>query len=232
VPETEVAHHPYMKVLAPIDGKIIIERTRELAAFVQLQVPGDAKIARIICIEDAETMTREAQNALLKFLEEPPARTCIILTSSQPRKLLSTITSRLQKITISTPEESELVAAFTAKGYDEETVRKAHMMSNGSVAELVRMLEGEEAGQGMLELTKRILAGQVFERLSVIDIELKDKDVARQFVDTLTLVASSSLQRNAQPRWYTILQASTVAQKALAQNGNQKLVLTELMLSL
>lgn len=47
-------------------------------------------------IQDAETLTVEAQNALLKTLEEPPARTIIFLEAENPDALLPTILSRCQ----------------------------------------------------------------------------------------------------------------------------------------
>lgn len=52
-------------------------------------------------IHDAETLTVEAQNALLKTLEEPPARTILILETANPDLLLPTILSRCQIIHVS-----------------------------------------------------------------------------------------------------------------------------------
>jgi DNA polymerase-3 subunit delta' len=54
--------------------------------------------ARIFIIEEADTMTREAQNSLLKTLEEPPANTFLILLTSKADRLLPTIRSRCQLI--------------------------------------------------------------------------------------------------------------------------------------
>ena len=53
---------------------------------------------RVLVIADAEWMNQEAQNSLLKLLEEPPDRTCLILASSSTAPLVATIRSRCQKL--------------------------------------------------------------------------------------------------------------------------------------
>jgi hypothetical protein len=53
---------------------------------------------RVAVIADAEWLNQEAQNSLLKLLEEPPDRTCLILASSSAAPLAATIRSRCQRI--------------------------------------------------------------------------------------------------------------------------------------
>lgn len=53
---------------------------------------------RVVVIEDADGMNDQAQNALLKTLEEPPARAVLLLTTSAPDRLLPTIRSRVRRL--------------------------------------------------------------------------------------------------------------------------------------
>ncbi len=230
-----VEQHPYVRVIEPADGKIAIETIRSLASFVQLVVPGNAAVRRAICICDADTMTREAQNSLLKLLEEPPEHTVVILTASQPRRLLPTIRSRVQTMRVTLPSDTSVAQVFVEKGYDHRNVEKAMLLADGSYAALQSALESGESAGSVLHTVKQILTADTFTRLTYVDTELKDKDKARSFVDTLATVASASLHKSGVQqlqRWQRILTAAVTAQKALGQNGNQKLVLTELMLSL
>lgn len=55
-------------------------------------------VARIFIVEDADAMNDQAANALLKILEEPPATSHLILTTTNPTALLATIRSRCQAI--------------------------------------------------------------------------------------------------------------------------------------
>src|SRR5262249_24072202 len=75
---------------------------------------------KVAIIDNAENMTIEAQNSLLKLLEEPKSYTCIILVTSNPGKILRTISSRAQKINFG-PVESEEFKTLISNKLDEDT---------------------------------------------------------------------------------------------------------------
>lgn len=86
-------NHPRLNRL-PLEegGSIGIDDVRQTQHFYTLASWNGEH--RWLVISDAERMTEAATNALLKFLEEPPPQLHIILTSSQPDRLLSTLISR------------------------------------------------------------------------------------------------------------------------------------------
>jgi DNA polymerase III subunit delta' len=67
----------------------------------QVSTP-NARAGRVFIIDEAELLTLSAQNAILKFLEEPPQRTVLMLVASNPELLLPTIRSRCQRISFGT----------------------------------------------------------------------------------------------------------------------------------
>src|ERR1035437_7109375 len=74
--ESKLETYPHLKIIQPDDKSISIEAIRELKQFTKLKISSqDNEIQRVIVIEHAETLTIEAQNALLKLLEEPPTDT-------------------------------------------------------------------------------------------------------------------------------------------------------------
>ena len=75
---------------------ISIEQTRELIKALSLSSFLDSY--KIGIIKEADSLTTEAQNALLKTLEEPPANSLLILTTPNPALLLPTVVSRCQVI--------------------------------------------------------------------------------------------------------------------------------------
>lgn len=90
-----------------IEGKSIkIEQIHEFIRTTQLK-PYSHKF-KVGVIISAEKATREAQNALLKTLEEPPKNTFLILTASSQTKLLPTIVSRCQIIELAGKEKSRI----------------------------------------------------------------------------------------------------------------------------
>jgi DNA polymerase-3 subunit delta' len=77
---------------------ITIEQIRRLTDFLRLAAGHDGW--RVALVDQAHSMTRQAQNALLKSLEEPPAQTLILLTTPLPSALLPTIRSRCRRLSI------------------------------------------------------------------------------------------------------------------------------------
>jgi DNA polymerase III subunit delta' len=71
---------------------IIVEDTRAIAGFFRLSAAEEGW--RIVIVDGAEEMNRNAANALLKILEEPPKRGLLLLVSHSPGRLLPTVRSR------------------------------------------------------------------------------------------------------------------------------------------
>ncbi len=67
---------------------------------------------RVVIVDPAEDMNPSAANALLKVLEEPPARVVFFLVTHTPRRLLPTILSRCRRLDFGALEDSDLSAAY------------------------------------------------------------------------------------------------------------------------
>jgi DNA polymerase-3 subunit delta' len=207
--------------------------------FFRLKVPGTAAIKRVVVIQDAETMGREAQNALLKLLEEPPAGSVLMLTSSYADQLLPTIRSRVQSLSLIAPDASQLTDFFVELGHDAALVARTALRTGSNVAEAARLLNARAGTPDeALDLVKQVLGGTTYDRLLLVDGLAKQKEQAVRFVNTLVATALASLQAaagknpGALPRWQAILEAADTAEAALESSGNAKIVLTELMLAL
>jgi DNA polymerase-3 subunit delta' len=80
--------------------EIVVEDTREIAGFFRLTAAEEGW--RIVVIDGAEEMNRNAANALLKILEEPPRQALLLLVSHSPGRLLPTIRSRCRRFPLAT----------------------------------------------------------------------------------------------------------------------------------
>ena len=104
--DQETGMHPDLFHLRPT-GKariITVEKTRELISIInRTSNQGGCKVA---IIHEADRMRKEAANAFLKTLEEPPPDTFILLTTSRPYSLLATIRSRCLLVRL--PKEKNL----------------------------------------------------------------------------------------------------------------------------
>src|SRR3984957_1617563 len=106
--------HPDLVVLQPIEEskQIRIEQIRELSD--ELALTSHQGSYKVAVVTPADTLNRFAANALLKTLEEPPARTLIMLVVTQPSRLPATILSRCQRIKVRAPARKEAVSWLEA----------------------------------------------------------------------------------------------------------------------
>jgi hypothetical protein len=91
------------------------------------ETPGLGR-AKVFIIDEAELLAHgrnEAQNALLKTLEEPPKRTYLFLITSRPERLLPTIHSRCQHVRFTALDAESMGAWFEQSGLDLDTCQRA-----------------------------------------------------------------------------------------------------------
>lgn len=102
-------NNPNLKLIQPDREKDIykihIEDIRGLKSFMSLS-PHSSPY-KLAVIDDADAMTIEAANAMLKVLEEPPKQAVIILVTSKPKSLPKTILSRCETVVFPPTKEIE-----------------------------------------------------------------------------------------------------------------------------
>ena len=99
---------------------------------------------RVILIINAEDMTPQAQNCLLKILEEPPDNTYFILTSAHPEKLLVTIRSRCQFLKMKPWDEKQIIRILLQEGIEPDKARMAAASSRGSIGSAEQLSADED----------------------------------------------------------------------------------------
>ena len=135
-------HHADVLRVAPAGLQIKIDQIRELCQ--RLTMKRYEASVRIALIADAHRLNPSAGNALLKMLEEPPARTVLILTAPQKADLLPTIVSRCQHLRFK-PIARNHVAAILQKAYGlppNEAAATAEL-AHGSVTRALAMYRGQ-----------------------------------------------------------------------------------------
>jgi len=121
-----------------LDTVISVKRIRQLKSFFQMSSPDGGW--RVVIVDSADDMNPAAANALLKILEEPPARSLLILISHQPHRLLPTIRSRCRELRCSTLGPQDMAAALAGAGAETGDVAALAELSGGSVGEAIRLI--------------------------------------------------------------------------------------------
>lgn len=143
-------NHPDVKTLRP-EKSLGVDEVRDLIASVQLRAfEGGAKIA---LIERADRMTAQAQNCLLKTLEEPPGGTIFFLMTDTPSALLPTIVSRCRTVHFHPLTQAEEEARLLELGHRVRAAALLSQLSEGSVGEALSI----EADDSYLQLRSRVM---------------------------------------------------------------------------
>jgi DNA polymerase-3 subunit delta' len=100
---------------------------------------------RIAIIDSADELNRNAANALLKMLEEPPPRSLFLLIAHRPGRILPTIRSRCRLLMLEPLTEEEVIRALLDMelDYPRREIEAAAKRAGGSVKDALRLLEGE-----------------------------------------------------------------------------------------
>ncbi len=101
---------------------------------------------KIYIIENAERMTPNAQNALLKVLEEPPAAVTIMLLCEEGDKILTTIKSRAQLVTMQRFSPEEIKKYLSSKGFSSlgEKISEDIMSADGRIGRALEIIESPD----------------------------------------------------------------------------------------
>lgn len=153
----KTGNHPDVRIISPDGQRIKIDQIRETIEAVSYRSYSGAM--KVWIIRQADSMTEEAANSLLKILEEPPANTVFVLTAENLYSMLPTVVSRCRLVRFSlVPQDliEDLVAS--RQGVSREHARVLSYLSGGSVghaleacadqsffderAELIRIIRG------------------------------------------------------------------------------------------
>jgi len=146
---------------------ITIEEIRRVKNFVSLSPY--AGPYKFVVINDAHLMTTEAQNALLKVLEEPSPSSILILVTANPNSLLPTIISRCQEIKFPPHPKSVIGDVLKNSGLPKSETEFLAEFSNGRVG-LVRTIIKEKSFDEIkdsVEELVRLIKADINERLTV-----------------------------------------------------------------
>lgn len=233
--------YPYFLKIVPVNQSISIDEIRRVKTFLSKKTTGSNIIRRAVFIDNAHKMTTEAQNSLLKILEEPPADTIVVLTVSDMQSLQSTIISRSQQLTVLPLSRSMVLNSHLAQEYSEIKLIKAYYMSGGRAGLLAALLDNDidhEAANAIVE-AKDILRMSIYERLTLIDGLSKQKEHTLLIIEGLQRIIISGLEQAAiknnviQVKNFSHICLHLInARTLLEKNANAKLTLNNLFLQM
>lgn len=234
---TKLLNYSYFYDVAPKENTISIEQIRQLKDFLKLKTAGSKTIRRVVIIDQSDHMTDEAQNSLLKTLEEPPDDTLIILTALNLDSLRSTVVSRCQVLVIHKPDLSSAMSYFESTGYSTPEVESKFILANGSIGLMKSMLDKSDTSNllAYVDDAKQVLKESQFERLLRVDELSKNRELLAEWLYALRQVCLAAMKQSIKKNqtklakhWLNCTKAVMESEDRLKAGANLKLMLTSL----
>ncbi len=149
------AIHPDFREIEPEKSLITIEKIRGAQEWLSL-APMEGR-RKVLLVNEAHTMNREAANAFLKSLEEPPSSSIIILVTSRANHLLPTILSRCQILRFVPLSHREVKEILIEKGVDPSQAEEIAALAQGSAGKALDLALGK--GRELLEYAQGLHQG-------------------------------------------------------------------------
>ncbi len=220
------------KLIISLEDKLSIgiDKTKEINKFLKLKIPSKRILNRFIVINQADRLTLEAQNTLLKVLEEPNKDTLFILNTSLPQSLLPTIRSRVELIVIPILSREKLKIHFS--NVVDEDFNKAYQISKGNFREIIEYLDNNNTKA--IDLARDILSGNQYQKIIKIDELSKDKKLSIEVLKTLNVMAETAIKYSSTNTkvWQNVLETSYQAEEDISKNVQLKLVLLNTLINL
>jgi DNA polymerase-3 subunit delta' len=138
--------------------EIVVEDARRATSFLQ-STSGEGAW-KVLIVDAADELNRNAANALLKIIEEPPGRALAILVAHVPARLPATILSRCRRLRLDALTPAEIVEIIThlpGNEASEKAVAEAALLAEGSVQRTLLFLESRAVE--FARMTRDVLEG-------------------------------------------------------------------------
>lgn len=159
----------------------------------ELPIVSDRKV---YIIDDSEYLTKDAQNCLLKTLEEPPEFVTIILIVSNENKILNTIKSRCIKIYFNDLADEEL------KNYINENLEISQFSNSmlkacgGSIGKAKQICENKEIYEELDKIFNNIESYSLLDVMPKLEILYKSKDEIQDILEYLNTIFINKTKEN------------------------------------
>lgn len=185
---------------------------------------------KIYIINDSEKMTKEAQNSLLKTLEEPPEYVIIILITENENLLLNTIKSRCTKIKFSALSTNEIKQILEEKYNLKNISENIIEIAQGSVTSALSAVEREESINSINNIFSQIDKINLIDLLNKKDLIFKDKENVQEYLNYLNIILFKKLNENL--KYINCINIVEETKERLKKNSNYDMTIDNLLINI
>ena len=219
----ESNNNPDFSILSPDGNSIKIDQIREFTKKVyEKPVVSNRKV---YIIDDSNLMTKEAQNSLLKTLEEPPEYVTIILVTSNENAMLATIKSRCTKIAFNRLSDEELTQILEKEYQYKNIPEITYKVADGSVKRALSIKDKEEQYTKIYEIFDNVGVGldqsatpDIIDLLQSKDEIFKNKEDIDEILNYINIIFFEKINQN--HKYIECMKAVEDTKERLSKNNN------------
>ena len=226
--EFETNNNPDFSIIEPDGNSIKIEQIRELQK--RIQEKPIISNSKVYIIDNADMMTQEAQNCLLKTLEEPPEYATIILIGSNENLFLPTIKSRCMILHFE-PISNENIKKYlqtelAISNIDDEMLD----IFQGSIGKAIELKDKKEEYEKIIAFVENLDKKDIIDLYKLAEPIYKSKEEIFEILDYINILLLKKARQN---YLYTdCIQIVEDTKKRLKQNGNYDMCIDNLVFNL
>ena len=226
--EFDSNNNPDFLEIEPDGNNVKIEQIREMQRKIAEQPIISEK--KVYIINEADIMTREAQNCLLKTLEEPPEFANIILIGSNEANFLSTIKSRCTIIKFNNIPDEE-IKKYLEQKYELEDVPKSIILaSSGSIGKAEIIKDKQELYSAVDEAINNIEKMDLIDTLKKADIIYKSQEDKNEILEYINIVLFKKAKQNT--KYLNCINIVEDAKKRLKANSNYNMTIDNMIMTI
>ena len=220
-------NNPDIQIIDEIEEKSIkTETIKEMVKGVyEKPIEGSRKV---YIINDSQKMTKEAQNSLLKTLEEPPEYVVIILITEDENLLLNTIKSRCTKIKFNPLKDNEIIKILKEKYDYKEVTENMLEIAGGSVTHALSVQGKEEIFSEIKTIFSNLEKINIIDLLNKKDLVFKDKDYIDEILDYINIILFNKIKENI--KYTNCIKIVEETKDRLKKNSNYDMTIDNLLL--
>lgn len=225
--EFEGNNNPDFFLLEADGNSIKIEQIRALQKKIQEKPIVSNK--KVYIINDADKMTKEAQNCLLKTLEEPPEFATIILIGENENSFLQTIKSRCMIIHF-VPIEDNQIIEYMKQNYDTIFDKNSIDIFQGSIGKAISLKDKQQEYKNIQNMIEALNQKDLIEVLKLAEPLYKAKEEIFEILEYINILL---LKLSRQNQFYTnCVKIVENTKKRLSQNANYDMCIDNLLFNM
>ncbi len=221
-------NNPDFYEIIPDGNNIKIEQIREMQKKV-VEQPIISK-NKVYIIDNADLMTREAQNCLLKTLEEPPEFVTIILIGSNESNFLSTIKSRCTILRFENIEPSKIEKYLKEKFGIQEVPKSIIEAANGSIGKAELLKDKQELYIAIDTVLENIEKMDLIDTLKNADIIYKSQDEKNEILEYINIKFLKKAKENL--KYLKCIDIVEETKKRIKANSNYNMSIDNMLISI